>query len=48
MQAWDVETTQAPANSEADFTRDIKLRFKVSEMGVAVATEPRFWSRSDQ
>lgn len=48
MQAWAMETSQAPANSEADFTRDIKLRFKVSEMGVAAATEPRYWTRNDQ
>lgn len=41
MEAWGVETSQAPDNSEADFRRDIKLQFKVSEMGAAAVMEPR-------
>jgi hypothetical protein len=42
MEAWGVETQQAPANSTADFERDIRLQFKVSEMGVPATVEPRY------
>lgn len=41
MEAWGIETQQAPANSQADFERDIRLQFKVSEMGAAAVEEPR-------
>lgn len=46
MQAWAVETEQAPANSEADFERDIKQRYKVSEMGVPATVEPRYMTKN--
>ncbi len=41
MEAWAIETLQAAANSEAEFTRDIVARFKCSEMGAAQVIEPR-------
>lgn len=42
MQNWPITVTQAPANSEAEFTNDIVSRFKVSERGAAGVKEPRF------
>lgn len=42
MEAWPITVSQAPDNSEADFTQDIALRFKASEMGAAATLEPRF------
>lgn len=45
--AWDIETLQAPSNSEAEFMQDIMMRFKVSEMGNAQVLEPRFMTRND-
>ncbi len=41
MENWPLTVTQAPDNSEADFTRDIVVRFKVSERGAAAVLEPR-------
>jgi hypothetical protein len=41
MENWPLTVTQAPDNSEADFTRDIVARFKVSERGAAAVLEPR-------
>lgn len=40
-EAWGVETQQAPTNSTAEFERDIKMQFKVSEMGAPGVLEPR-------
>ena len=41
MENWPLTPVQAPVNSEAEFNQDIIYRMKVSEMGVAAATEPR-------
>jgi hypothetical protein len=41
MENWPLTVTQAPDNSEADFTCDIVARFKVSERGAAAVLEPR-------
>jgi hypothetical protein len=41
MENWPLTVTQAPDNSEADFTHDIVARFKVSERGAAAVLEPR-------
>ena len=41
MYAWDIETAQAPTGSMEEFTRDIQMQFKVSEMGVTAVAEPR-------
>ncbi len=46
MQAWGIETSQAPTNSEAEFERDIKMQFKVSEMGTAAVVEPRYMTEN--
>lgn len=46
MEAWGVETQQAPSNAEADFERDIKLQYKVSEMGAAGVLEPRYVTKN--
>jgi hypothetical protein len=37
---------QAADNSEAQFTRDVWMRFKVSERGVAQMMEPRYVSKN--
>ena len=47
MEVWAIETLQAAANNEAEFTQDIVERYKVSERGVAQVVEPRFMTRSD-
>ncbi len=41
MENWPLTVMHAPDNSEADFTRDIVARFKVSERGAAAVLEPR-------
>lgn len=41
MENWPITVTQAPQNSEADFSQDIVLRFKASERGAAAVIEPR-------
>lgn len=41
MENWPITVTQAPLNSEAEFTQDIVMRFKASERGVAAVWEPR-------
>ena len=46
MENWPITVTQAPSNSEAEFTQDIVARFKVSERGVAAVMDPRFVVRS--
>jgi hypothetical protein len=48
VQIWDIETLQAAANSEMEFTADIWMRYKVSERGVATTQEPRFMTQNDQ
>lgn len=48
MSVWEIETLQAPSNSEAEFTQDIMQRFRVSERGVAQMLEPRNLCRNDQ
>ncbi len=42
MENWPITVTQAPQNSEAEFTQDIVIRFKASERGAAATLEPRF------
>jgi len=42
MENWPITAVQAPTNSEAEFTRDIVQRFKVSERGSVAVTEPRY------
>lgn len=46
MENWPITVTQAPANSEAEFSQDIVLRFKASERGAAAVINPRFVVRS--
>ncbi len=41
MENWGITITQAPQNSEAEFTQDIVIRFKASERGAAATLEPR-------
>lgn len=41
MENWPITVTQAPQNSEAEFTQDIMVRFKASERGAAATIEPR-------
>lgn len=41
-EAWPITVTQAPPNSEEEFTKDIVDRVKVSECGVATAEDPRY------
>lgn len=48
MENWPVTTTQAPTNSEMEFTHDIVQRYKVSERGAAAAYEPRRMVKSTQ
>jgi hypothetical protein len=42
MENWGLTVTQAPQNSEAEFTQDIMIRFKASERGAAATLEPRY------
>lgn len=42
MENWPLTVTQAPSNSEAEFTHDVVSRFKVSERGAFAVTEPRY------
>ena len=42
MENWPITVTQAPVNSEADFSNDIVLRFKASERGAAAVLNPRY------
>ena len=42
MENWPITVTQAPQNSEAEFTQDIMIRFKASERGAAATLEPRY------
>lgn len=45
MENWPITVTQAPNNSEAEFTSDIVARFKASERGVAASMNPRYMVR---
>jgi len=45
MENWPITVVQAAANSEAEFTQDIVLRYKASERGAAAVLEPRTWQR---
>jgi hypothetical protein len=42
MENWPITVTQAPLNSEAEFTNDVLIRFKASERGAAAVLNPRF------
>ncbi len=42
MENWGVTVTQAPSNSEAEFSNDVVSRFKVSERGAFAVLEPRY------
>jgi len=42
MENWPITVTQAPQNSEAEFTQDIVLRYKASERGAGAVLDPRF------
>ncbi len=44
---WPLTVTEAPNNSEVDFTQDVVMRFKASHKGVAGVREPRLMIRSD-
>ncbi len=46
MENWPVTVSQAPAGSEAEFTRDVVLRFKASERGAAAVLDPRYVVRN--
>ena len=46
MQNWPITVTQAPPNSEADFSQDIVIRFKASERGAAAVINPRYIVKS--
>jgi hypothetical protein len=42
MENWPITVTQAPQNSDAEFERDIVVRFKASERGAAAVLNPRY------
>ncbi|MFO0899322.1 MAG: hypothetical protein U0836_18005 [Pirellulales bacterium] len=46
MENWPITVTQAPQNSEADFSHDIVIRFKASERGAAAVLNPRYVVKS--
>lgn len=46
MENWPITVTQAPPNSEAEFTNDIVIRFKASERGAAAVLNPRYVVKS--
>lgn len=39
---WNIETTQAASNNQAEFERDVFLSYKTTEFGVPWAYEPRY------
>jgi len=47
MQAWDLTTSQAPTNAEAEFDRDIIAQFKGSISGTPAVIKPHYVLRSD-
>jgi hypothetical protein len=46
MENWPITTTQAPANSHDEFTRDIVTQYKVSERGAYATFDPRYVIKS--
>lgn len=42
MEGWPIRVDQAPANSEADFNRDVIARWKVSHYRALAVLEPRY------
>ena len=46
MENWPITVTQAPTNSEAEFTHDIIVRYKASERGAAAVLDPRYVVKS--
>ena len=46
MENWPITVTQSGANSEAEFTQDIVVRFKASERGAAAVINPRYVVKS--
>ncbi|MBN1908460.1 MAG: hypothetical protein JW818_01860 [Pirellulales bacterium] len=48
MENWPITVTQSPVGSEADFDRDIVVRFKASERGAAAVLDPRYVVRNTQ
>ena len=42
MENWPITVVQAPNNSEAEFSQDVVIRFKVSERGAAAVLDPRY------
>lgn len=45
VENWPITVTQAPANSEAEFTQDIVMRWKASMRGRCAIKNPRVWQR---
>lgn len=43
---WDLTPEEAPSNHPDNFSRDIQMQFKVSEMGAAATIEPRLMNES--
>lgn len=46
MENWPITTSEAPPNSEMEFTHDIVARFKVSERGAVACRDPRYAIKS--
>ena len=46
MENWPITVTQAPPNSEAEFSQDLIARFKASERGAAAVINPRYVVKS--
>ena len=42
MESWPISVVQLPADSEAEFSQDIVVRFKASERGEATVINPRY------
>ncbi|HEX3658631.1 MAG TPA: hypothetical protein VHV55_22760 [Pirellulales bacterium] len=42
MENWPITVTQAPVNSEAEFSQDVVVRYKASERGAAAVMNPRY------
>lgn len=43
---WDLTPEEAPSNHPDNFTRDIQMQFKISEMGATATIEPRIMNES--
>lgn len=46
MENWGIAVVQASAGTEAEFERDVVARYKASERGVAVVTDPRYLQKN--